>query len=228
MNCQEMETRLDAWVDGTLSVAETREAEAHLAECERCREEGRRLRTLLAHAATLPRSVSPPRDLWPGIAARIEGQRRGFPWLRFDAWQPVLAVAAVVVIALAAVLFGRPSPGPVHTVVVPSPPGTGEARLRPAAVDTDPGLVAMEEDYQVAANALMDALLERQDDLDPQTMETVQRNLAVIDEALAEIHRALAEDPNRPELGRMLVSTHRKRIEVLRSMVKLSSALETS
>jgi hypothetical protein len=140
----------------------------------------------------------------------------------------VLAVAAVVVIALGVVLFGRSSPVPVHTVVIPSSSGTGEARLRPAAVETDPGLVSMEEEYQAAANALLEALLERRDDLDPATLDTVQRNLAVIDGALAEIHRALAMDPNRPELGRKLVSMHRKRVEVLRQMVKLSSALETS
>jgi anti-sigma factor RsiW len=228
MTCQEMETRLDGWVDGSLSGTERREAEAHLASCARCREEERRLRRLLAHAAALPRSVSPPRDLWPGIAARIGGRRQRVPWLRFDAWQPALAVAAVVLIALVAVLLGRPSPAPVRTVVIPSPAGPGGARLRPAAVETDPGLVVMEEDYQAAATALLEALLERQDDLDPGTLETVRRNLAVIDEALADIHRALAADPNRPELGRMLVSTHRKRVEVLRSMVKLSSALETS
>jgi hypothetical protein len=35
-------------------------------------------------------------------------------------------------------------------------------------------------------------------------------------------------DPNRPGLGRKLVATHRKRVEVLRQMVKLSSALEAS
>ena len=47
----------------------------------------------------------------------------------------------------------------------------------------------------------------------------------MIDEALAEVHRALEKDPSRPELGRMLVSTHRKRVDVLRKMVKLSTAL---
>jgi anti-sigma factor RsiW len=226
MTCQEMEARLDAWVDGTLTETERRDAEAHLAGCARCRDEERQLRTLLAHAAALPRSVSPPRDLWPGIAGRIEGRR--VSWLRFDVWPAALAAAAAVVIALGAVLFWPAPPAPVHTVVVPSPAVPGEARLRPAAVETDPGLMVMEQDYQAAANALMEALLERQDDLDPKTLETVQRSLAVIDENLAKIHEALATDPNRPELGRMLVSTHRKRVDVLRSMVKLSSALEKS
>ena len=224
MTCRELDDRLDGWVDDTLSEADRREVGAHLADCPECREQERRHRQLLSHAAALPRSVSPPRDLWPEIAERLE---RPGAWSRswLASWQPALAVAAAVVIALGAVLLGRPTPEPVHTVVIPSPPVSEGPRLHPAALEMDPGLVAMESDYQAAANALMEALLERRDELEPGTLETVQENLAVIDEALAEVHRALQQDPNRPELGRMLVSTHRKRVDVLRKMVKLSTAL---
>ena len=83
----------------------------------------------------------------------------------------------------------------------------------------------METDYQAAATARMEALLERQDEMEPETLASVQQNLAVIDAALVEVHRALEKDPNRPELERMLVSTHRKRVDVLRKMVKLSTTL---
>jgi predicted anti-sigma-YlaC factor YlaD len=229
MNCQEMDDRLDGWVDDTLPAAERREVEAHLATCADCREEERRQRLLLTHAAALPRSVSPPRDLWPGIAEHIERRQAwARAWPRLSTWQPALAVAAAVVIALGAVLLERQAPAPVHTVVVPTPATSPTARLHPAAVEMDPGLVAMESDYQAAATALMEALLERKDEIEPETLASVQRNLAVIDAALAEVHRALEKDPNRPELERMLVSTHRKRVDVLRRMVKLSTALQTS
>jgi hypothetical protein len=219
-----MDDRLNGWVDNTLTGAEGREVEAHLATCADCREQERHLRQLLTHAAALPRSVPPSRDLWPGIAERIE-RRRAWSWLRLDAWQPALAVAAAVVIALGAVLFERQSPAPVHTVVIPSPAISEGARLHPAALEMDPGLAAMESDYQNAADALMEALFERKDEMEPETLASVESNLAVIDEALAEVHRALEKDPNRPELGRMLASTHRKRVDVLRKMVKLSTTL---
>ena len=74
-------------------------------------------------------------------------------------------------------------------------------------------------------SALLSALQERKDELEPETLASVERNIAVIDAALAEVHEALAMDPASPELGRMLVSTHRKRVDVLRKMVKLSTAL---
>jgi anti-sigma factor RsiW len=224
MNCRELEDRLDDWVDGTLPETERRGLESHLSECSRCREQERRLRHLLAHASALPRSVSPPRDLWPDISRKIERERT-WSWPRMASWQPVLAVAAAVVVALGAVILRPQAPRPANIVVVPSPATEPGYRVHPAAVEMDPGLVAMERDYQAAANALLAALQERRDELEPETLESVEQNLAVIDTALAEVHEALATDPASPELGRMLVSTHRKRVDVLRKMVKLSTSL---
>ncbi len=221
MTCQELDDRLDGWVDRSLPEEQRLEVQAHLAACSECREQERRLRRLLSHASALPRSVSPPRDLWPGISRRIE---RGRVWSR-GSWQPVLAVAAAVVAALGAVVFWQQPPPPVHTVVVTSPAAGSSHSIRPASLQMDPGLIAMERDYQAAANALLAVLQERKDDLEPETLANVERNLAVIDAALAEVHRALEKDPARPELGRMLVSTHRKRVDMLRKMVKLSTAL---
>ncbi len=103
MTCQELDDRLDGWVDRTLPEEQKLEVESHLAECARCREEERQLRQLLTHAAALPRSVSPPRDLWPEISRKIE-RGRAWSWPR-GSWQPALAVAAAVVVAVVAVVL---------------------------------------------------------------------------------------------------------------------------
>src|SRR5437870_10247858 len=63
-------------------------------------------RELLAHVAKLPTSIEPPRDLWPGIEARIAGRREartGKGWARrFPRWALVpLAAAAVLALLLA-------------------------------------------------------------------------------------------------------------------------------
>jgi hypothetical protein len=223
MTCAMLDERLDGWVDGTLPEAERIEVEAHLRACPGCREQERRLRQVLAHAAALPRSVSPPRDLWPGIEERL---RRGQVW----SWSlfrpgPALALAAAVsALAVAGTLVWERAPSSVHTVVIPGG-GAHEGSLHPASVELDPGLVAVEHDYQEASGALLAALQKRKDALAPETLASVERNLAVIDEALAEIHRALEKDPASPELGRMLVWTHQKKVDVLRRAVKLSTAL---
>ena len=41
------------------------------------RDDDREFRDLLAAVERLPKSVEPPRDLWPGIEARIAGQGKG-------------------------------------------------------------------------------------------------------------------------------------------------------
>ena len=75
------------------------------------------------------------------------------------------------------------------------------------------------------SQALLEALQQRRARLQPEDLAAVEANLDVIDRALAEVRQALARSPESPELGRMLVSTHRKKVEVLSRVVKLSTAL---
>jgi len=224
MSCAMLDERLDDWLDGTLSGDEAREVETHLAGCASCREQERQLRQVLAQAVALPRSVQPPRDLWPEISRRIESER-AWTWARLglDGWAP-LAAAAAVMIGTFAVLVHHRGPELPHAVVIPGP-GDGTYAARPATVGIDPGLAEMERDYQAASNALLLALQQRKDHMSAETLESVERNLAVIDEALSQVRHALAQDPASPELGRMLMSTHQKKVEVLRQMVKRSTAL---
>ena len=223
MTCQELDERLDDWVDGALPAGAASDVEAHLASCPLCRERERRLRQVLAHAASLPRSVTPPRDLWPGIARRVERERS---WsLATGGWSPwALAAAATVVVGLVAVLWSGRAPSAVRTVEIPA--ATPEARLLALpSVVSDPVLAAAERDYEAAANALLEALQQRRSQLQPETLAAVRTNLDVIDRALAEVRQALARNPSNPELNRMLVATHRKKVDVLRRVVKLSTGL---
>jgi hypothetical protein len=222
MNCQELDERLDAWVDGELGAAAAAEVESHLASCTLCRERERRLRQLLAHAASLPRSVTPPRDLWPGIARRVE-RERSWSWAAGGSRPWALAAAATVVVGLAAVLWTGRAPSAVRTVEIPV--ATPEARLAALPGVSDPVLAAAERQYEEAANALLEALQRRQAELQPETLAVVRANLEVIDRALAEVRGALVKNPSNPDLNRMLVATHRKKVDVLRRVVKLSTAL---
>jgi len=223
MTCQELDERLDDWVDGQLAAAAAAEVEAHLSSCPLCQERERRLRQVLAHAASLPRSVTPPRDLWPGIARRVE-RERSWSWAS-GGWSPwALAAAATVVVGLAAVLWSGRPPAAVRRVEIPA--ATPEARL--AALPTvvsDPVLAAAEREYEDAANALLEALQKRRAEVQPEALAAVRENLEVIDRALAEVRQALVNNPSNPELNRMLVATHRKKVDVLRRVVKLSTDL---
>lgn len=223
MTCQELDERLDDWLDGALPAAEAARVEAHLAGCPSCRESERRLRQLLAHAAALPRSVSPQRDLWPDVERRIA---RPGGWAGFFGWGPSLglAAAAVVLAAVAALLWQTQTPAAVQTVEMPVGPAFEAASAQGAPV-SDPVLAQAEREYEAAANTLLGALQQRQSALTPEDLARIQANLRVIDRALAEVRLALAKDPGNPELNRMLVATHRKKVDVLRRVVRLSTAL---
>jgi anti-sigma factor RsiW len=220
MKCTELLDGLDDFVDGLLSREEQAAVETHLLSCPGCRAEERRLRSILAAAQALPRERTPPRDLWPDIARAIGAgkvvagnfaPRRAQPW-----WRPALAAAAVVAAVAAAMLMrggGAPFGGP----------GTGQATAFPVA-EGHVTLLDAEQGYARAADELLAALAERRDALSPETRASVERNLAVIDQALKEIRDALQKEPGNAELTRMLASTHRKKVDVLRRMVRLSGA----
>ncbi len=223
MTCHELDERLDDFVDGRLGEAESAEVQAHLATCEGCRERAQQMQKLLAHAAALPRGIAPPTDLWPAIRERIE---RRSAWAGFWAsWQPVaLAAAAVAVAALSVFLWRGSEPTVVRTVAMPSATPT----LRPASSDaapSDPVLAEAVRDYEQATATLLETLQRRRTVLSADDIARVEANLEVIDRALAEVREALVKDPDNPELNHMLVAQHKKKVDVLRRVVRLSTAL---
>jgi predicted anti-sigma-YlaC factor YlaD len=226
MTCQELDQRLDEWLDGALSPSDAAEVEAHLAACDACRESARKLRQVLAHAAALPRSVAPARDLWPGIESRISRTR---DWSGLFGWGPMLAAAAaLVVVFLGSVVWRQQSKGIVRTVEMPAASPARIATVSataPEAGVADPALAQAERDYEAATNALLEALQHRKRALQPEMLAGVEADLQLIDRALTEVRRALVKDPHNAELNRMLVSTHRKKVDVLRRVVRLSTAL---
>jgi hypothetical protein len=93
-----------------------------------------------------------------------------------------------------------------------------------AAASPESLLQGAEDDYERATRALLAALEEHREELGPETLKNVERNLAVIDEALREVRAALDANPGNPELTRMLAATHRKKVDVLQRVVKLSTS----
>jgi hypothetical protein len=86
-------------------------------------------------------------------------------------------------------------------------------------------LAQAEREYEEAAQALLEALQRRRGVLPAEDLARVESNLQVIDRALAEVREALVKNPKNPELNRMLVATHKKKVDVLRRVVRLSTAL---
>jgi hypothetical protein len=71
MTCDQFADRLADYLEGDMDATARAAIETHASSCAECRALLADLRTLQAEATKLP-ELSPKRDLWAGIAARIE------------------------------------------------------------------------------------------------------------------------------------------------------------
>lgn len=66
-------------------------------------------------------------------------------------------------------------------------------------------------------------VLKQREDLDPKTIATIQRSLAVIDTAITQARRAVASDPASAFLNKRLADAQNKKVELLRTAAMLPS-----
>jgi anti-sigma factor RsiW len=232
---------LSAYLDDELSSEERAGIEAHLRSCADCAtmlDELRRVVSAASRATTY--DAAPEQDLWTGIKARIdatnlvkapslsaiEGPALSVVEGRRRTWQvtlsvPQLAAAAVLLMAVSggtAWLLRGASPAgtvPVGVSIGITPTIQAEVEHTPA-----PGTVRLvnfaDPQYDAAVADLERALEERRNDLNPRTVEILERNLKLIDAAIAQARQALEEDPANSYLNQHLVDSRRRKLDLLR------------
>jgi hypothetical protein len=86
-----------------------------------------------------------------------------------------------------------------------------------------PAMQLATAEYEQAIASLESVLEQGRDRLDPQTVATIETSLGIIDRAIGEARRALADDLNNPALNRLLIKHEQSKLRVLR---QVSSALQ--
>jgi putative zinc finger protein len=213
MTCHELRERLAAYGRGTLDAAESAALEAHLEGCPECLAFVEATEPRLDPVGALPRSVPPAGDLWPAIHARLTPRGRGR--VAVPGWW--LAAAAVLLIAV--------SSGVTALVLRRTEPGSTPSAGPPVRLSTLPPdrLAAIEAQYSAASADLAGVLGKARARLAPETVATIERNLATIDSALAESRRALARDPANAVLEQLVVAAWRQKLDFLRRATALST-----
>jgi hypothetical protein len=211
--------RLNDYAEGALEGEERERVAAHLGTCAECRAEAEGLASLLAEAAALPREIHPPRDLWPGIDARLDDAtvphlddlRVRRPGAGLPPWALAAAALALVLVSAAAssLLTRRWDEAMAHKV---RRAGDGAA-VTASGTEAGPAVGDEEARFLAASRELLEGL--ESQDLSPETMAIVRRNLTVIDAAIAELQVALRKDPGNGELTRMLLATYQRKIDLL-------------
>jgi anti-sigma factor RsiW len=233
--------RLSDYMDGGLSAEEHRRAEEHLSECGACRRILEDLREVVQRAGALG-PIEPPRDLWDGIAGTIkapqarlvsgsptkiiafpgadrvptappERTRTGFTLTRGQ-----LVAASVVLIAASSMATWMVGPGL----------GAGPVAEIPAAAEST-GSVTMAAEVAAPPEELAaelaqveETLREARRMLDPNTVRVLERNLGVIERAIADSRNALAQDPGNEFLAEHLERVYERKLTYLRDVVRVA------
>lgn len=188
------------------------ENETHRASCAECQGLWAELEAIAAEAAKLP-LLTPSRDLWSGIEARISAPKT-LPFYRRQSFR--LAIAASLLIAVTStVTWQLASRGstPAVTVATDYDMGAGELQF----VTVSNSVSAIDREIE-ALTAILD---ERRDELDPQTVAILERNLAVIDTAIAQTRAALAADPASQFLAQRYTRAYTSKLTLLRGAAQL-------
>lgn len=168
---------------------------------------------LLEDAAKLSTSMSPSRDLWPGIEAEIAAPGRSL-------WSPRFAQAAAVVLLMAGssaiTWLAMQDEQEVQLAVQPDYVFDQAAfgsnySLGPGFIDARGGLAAK-----------LDAQLEK---LPPEDRADVEKSLELIRSAIDEINAELARDPDNARLQALLLKTYREELMLMRRVGDLAQTV---
>ncbi|MEX2181565.1 MAG: hypothetical protein WD771_05945 [Gemmatimonadaceae bacterium] len=184
------------------------------------------LERIAAEARQLP-PLTPSRDLWPGIAARIgQAPPRAARPTRLPGWNNglrLLVAASLLVAVTSGITWTIATRAPSATAGAPGLAATVDdetaAALHLAAFDAS--VTTMDEEI-----ALLQGLVaERRDVLDPRTLAVLQANLRVIDRAIAESRKALAADPSSQFLAAQFARAYTSKITLLREAATLPTGI---
>jgi len=225
MACEKYLNSIHERVDGTIGSIRRAELEIHLGECEACRALLSDLQRIHDAAAALPGLAAPDR-VWLQIAGRLrmEGRiREETPVARaagrrYAVW---LAVAAALVIAAgsaALLLVPRRAPAPAQTASTQAP--------RTTAVETSPAdavnaVEAAQAQFEKAIADLEKVAKANQQTLDPGTSATIEKNLGIIDQAIADNRAAVKSEPASVAARETLFDALRQKVSLLQDTISL-------
>jgi hypothetical protein len=156
-------------------------------------------------ARKLATEIAPSRDLWPGIEAAINEPREKPGGLRQTPWYAQAAAVFLLVGASSMVTYSvmkyneAGTPEPVVQVVPTN------MTFERAAFGSEHTLDSV---YGRAAGNVQSNLDEELENLSPEARADVERNLAVIRQAIIDISEALEEEPNNEFLQELLVQAY--------------------
>ena len=225
-------------IDGTIGGIRRAELERHLVECAECRLFLADMETIRLTAESLD-PLEPPDRVWLQIAGRLRQEGRVQPPPARPAGSPryaLLAIAAALVLVVGAAIVAlvsqyRTAPAPPPTAAANSaaqPTGSANADIAVESVEAEFRLA--EQHYQNAIAKLEQAARLDQagrdaNTLDAQTAAMLQKNLQVIDQAIAESREAVRSEPLSAAARDSLFDALRRKVALLQDTIALMNEM---
>ena len=197
---------------------------------------GQSVDPLDAALAALPRDVQPERDLWAGISAQIEGTmpdavKSDASFLRARPARSWMQLAAAVLLILASSIttYVVVQQSMQERVLAAQRSASQQLQAAPAVpvMPASFGAEAMGPGY-VKARAELDQEFQRRiATLPPVTRAKLERDLADLRRAAADISATLIQHPSDPLLRELLLSTYQSELGLLGSVTTVTNATET-
>jgi hypothetical protein len=193
------------------------------------------LEEIARRAAQLP-TLSPSRDLWAGIEARIQAPVIALPYAPAETpvvatpaavparlpWRRLAVAASLLVVATAGVTYTLVARRGTALVAETNDSATVDARL-PLTQVVPVSTASAEQTFDREIGAMRNIIDQRRKDLDPATVAVLEKNLKVIDAAIAESKAALAKDPASTFLMDRLTHAYDTKLQLLSGVAAIPS-----
>ncbi len=229
MTCRDAESLILDALDAPIPPAGAAALAAHLETCAACRD----LEADLALVDGAAESLAPPivpSTAWPALAGQLE--RDGLlaaaasrPSRKL--WQTYtwMALAASLLAGVGAALVWRSSdrvtPAPAIATAPPAAPGNARGPHAVEAIEIELRLAAGH--YEKAITALEGLAAEDRTRIDPAVAQVVERNLILIDKAIADSRTALQGQPGSLVAQASLFDAYRQKVALLQDLIAMAS-----
>jgi hypothetical protein len=220
--CERYRDAIHELVDGTLGPLRRAELEQHLDLCDDCRALADDLLTIRRATDALDQPV-PPDRVWLQVAGRLRQEGRiaaapvAQPRSRHIA---ILALAASLAIAVGASLYVLwPARTPQQQTA------TGNAQPVDPVQSISQEFELAEQHYQNAITKLEQAAKSDDGTIDAQTAAIVQKNLQLIDQAIAESRAALNTEPQSAPARDSLFDALKRKVMLLQDTIALMNQM---
>jgi len=229
MTCRDAESLLHDALDAPLPPADAAALAAHLETCAACRDLEADLALMRDATRALDRPIVPA-QAWTRLSTQLErdgliARAAATPRTSWRGYV-LMAVAATLLAGVGATLLWRVSEQAtpaIPTAAAPRQVAPGNARDPRTVEAIEIELRVAAEHYEKAITALEGLAAEDRARIDPAVAQVVERNLRLIDTAIADSRKALQGQPGSLVAQASLFDAYRQKVALLQDLIAMAS-----